>query len=152
MDAKSAIYHYCNYQDRCHAEVRNKLYELGCTTPEVEELIANLIEAGLLNEERYARSYARGKFRTLKWGRTKIIQQLKLHKISDYCIRKGMSEIDADEYDNVLTKLAEKKWQELRSEKNIFARRKKVYRYLLQKGYEADMVQAVIHKMVNPDG
>src|SRR5690606_5982087 len=116
MDKRSSIYHYCQYQERCHAEVRNKLYELGCRTPEVEELIAELIEKDLLNEERYARAIARGKFRMKQWGRQKILQQLKLNKISEYCIKKAMTEIDEDEYMQVLQKLAERKWQELKKE------------------------------------
>ena len=77
---EAAILHYCKYQERCHAEVRNKLYELGLTTPEVEHQLADLIETGVLNEERFARSFARGKFRMLHWGREKIKQQLKAKK------------------------------------------------------------------------
>ena len=88
LDTREAIYHYCNYQPRCHKEVRNKLYELKATTPEVEEMIAELIQYKVLSEETYARAIARGKFRITHWGKTKIIQHLKLNKISDYCIRK----------------------------------------------------------------
>src|ERR1700744_1921057 len=108
MDTKAAIYHYCNYQERCHAEVRNKLYELGCTTPEVEENIADLVIANVLNEERYAKSFARGHFRMKQWGKQKIIQHLQRNKISAYCIKKGLLELDADEYDKVLRKLTTK--------------------------------------------
>ena len=82
MELKAAILHYCKYQERCHAEVRNKLYELGFTTPEVEQQIAELIGTGVLNEERFARAFAGGKFRMKQWGREKIKQQLKLKKIS----------------------------------------------------------------------
>lgn len=149
MDVKTAIYHYCNYQDRCHAEVRNKLYELGCSRDEVEQYIADLIENDLLNEERYARNYARGKFRMTHWGRHKILQQLRLHKISEYCIKKAMQEIDPDEYERSINKLAEKKWEELKAEKNVHIKKNKVYRYLLQKGYEGDMVQDAINKIIN---
>ena len=109
MEKKAAILHYCKYQERCHSEVRNKLYELGFTTPEVEQQIAGLIETGVLNEERFARAFAGGKFRMKQWGREKIKQQLKLRKISDYCIKKAMTEIDGDDYDETLNKLAYKK-------------------------------------------
>lgn len=149
MDVKSAIYHYCNYQERCHAEVRNKLYELGCKTPEVEQHIADLIEADLLNEERYARAYARGHFRMKNWGKQKIINQLRFNKISEYCIKKALTEIDPYEYDAVLKKLAEKKWNECRSDRNQFVRRNKVYRYLVQKGYENDLVQNAINDLIS---
>ena len=109
METEAAILHYCRYQERCHQEVRNKLYELGCTTHEVEQQLTRLIEANALNEERFARAFAGGKFRMKQWGREKIKQQLKLRKISDYCIRKAMTEIDENEYEKTLRKLAYKK-------------------------------------------
>lgn len=140
----TAITRYCNYQERCHQEVRNKLYELGANTPEVERLIALLIEKNLLNEERYATSFARGKFSIKKWGRQKILQQLKLHRISDYCIKKAMKEIDPEEYQQVLKRLTERKWAELAGEKNLYIRKNKTWRYLVQKGYETDLVQDAI--------
>ena len=99
MEAKAAILHYCKYQERCHSEVRNKLYELGFTTPEVEQQLTGLIETGVLNEERFAKAFAGGKFRMKQWGREKIKQQLKLRKISDYCIKKAMTEIPGEDYE-----------------------------------------------------
>ena len=149
MDNRAAIYRYCNYQPRCHKEVRNKLYELGATTPEVEELIAELIEKNLLNEEAYARAISRGKFRMKQWGRNKIIQQLKLNRISEYCIRKGLSEIDPEEYYNTMVKLTNRKWTELKGERSPLARKMKVCRYMLQKGYEADLVQHIIKEIID---
>src|SRR4051812_34478006 len=148
MDLKTAIYRYCNYQERCHREVRNKLYELGATTPEVNELLADLIEAGLLNEERYARSFARGRFRIKRWGKNKIIQHLKLQQVSDYCIKKAMTEIDPDEYYQTLLRLAERKWEELKREKQPYARQSKVYRYLAQKGYESSLITEVLNETI----
>lgn len=136
-----AILHYCKYQERCHGEVRNKLYELGFAKTDVEYQISELISAGVLNEERFARAFARGKWRILKWGRVKITQQLKAKKVSDYCIKKGLSEIDGEEYEAILMKIAEKKAEELKKERNIRAKMAKMQRFLLQKGYEQDLVK-----------
>ncbi|MBN8672109.1 MAG: regulatory protein RecX [Flavipsychrobacter sp.] len=147
MSARESIYRFCNYQLRSHQEARNKLYELGCKTPEIEELIAELIEKGLLNEEQYARAIARGRFRLKQWGRVKIIQYLKIHKVSDYCIKKSMTEIDPDEYYETLQKLATKKWAELKSEKLVPIRKNKTYRYLLQKGYEGSLINEAINEI-----
>jgi regulatory protein len=146
MDVKSAIYHYCDYQERCHTEVKHKLYALGCNSTEVAQYMAELIETGLLNEERYACAYTRGKFRVLHWGRQKIIQQLKANNISAYCIKKAMKEIDGEEYEKMLKGLAERKWQELRKERSIITRKGKVYRYLVQKGYEREMVTDILNE------
>lgn len=148
MDNRTAIYHYCNYQERCHQEVRNKLYDMGCRTPEVEELIAELIEKDLVNEERYARAIARGKFRMKQWGKQKIVQQLKLNRISDYCIKKALTEIDEDEYEALLKKLAARKWEELKKERSLPQKKGKTYRYLVQKGYESSLAQDVINEIL----
>ncbi|MGN6569002.1 MAG: regulatory protein RecX [Flavipsychrobacter sp.] len=128
--------------------MRNKLYELGCTTPEVEENIAELIEAGLLNEEQFARAYARGKFRMKQWGRQKIVSQLRFKKVSEYCIRKGLSEIDADEYEQTLTRLGTNKWNELKGERSVKMRQMKVFRYLMQKGYESDLARDLLNTLI----
>jgi regulatory protein len=144
LDPKSTIYSYCNYQERCHKEVKNKLYDLGCNTTQVNELIADLITDDLLNEERYARSFARGKFRIKQWGRNKIVQHLRLNQVSDYCIKKGLSEIGQEEYFSVLKRQAEKKWHELRATKSITIRRLKVQRYLLQKGFEYGLINGAL--------
>lgn len=149
MSARESIYRFCNYQQRSHQETRNKLYELGCKTPEVEELIAELIEKGLLNEELYARAIARGRFRLKQWGRVKITQYLKINRVSDYCIKKAMTEIDPDEYYTTLQKLASKKWAELKSEKQVPIRKNKTFRYLLQKGYEGSLITEAIAELTN---
>ncbi len=128
-------------------EARNKLYELGFTSGEVERQLSELIEKDVLNEERFARAYARGKFRMKQWGREKIKQQLKLRKISDYCIKKAFSEIDPEEYDKTLNKLSNKKYIELRAVRSVSAKKMRLYRYLVQKGYERDLVNDVINDL-----
>lgn len=136
-----AILHYCRYQERCHSEVRNKLYELGFTPNTVEDQLTELIKADIINEERFARLYARGHWRTKQWGRNKIKYNLKLKKISDYCIKKALAEIDGEEYARVLDSLTKKKKVELRSEKNIFTKKGKIYRFLVQRGFEQDLIK-----------
>jgi len=142
---EAAILHYCKYQERCHSEVRNKLFELGCNSRETEQHIGSMIEQGILNEERFAKAYAGGKFRMNHWGREKIRQQMKLRRISDYCIKKGLAEIKVDDYSRTLEKLTDRKLAELKSERNQFIKSGKVYKYLVQKGYERDLVMDIIH-------
>jgi regulatory protein len=146
-----AILHFCKYRERCHQEVRDKLYELGCTTPEVEQQIAELIANGTVNEERYARAFARGHFRMKQWGRDKIRYELKRKKISPYCIAKAMTEIDGDEYDAVIDKLIDKKLPAILKERSKALRKGKLYRYLAQKGYEKDIILDKIKKYLAGD-
>jgi regulatory protein len=149
MDILSAIYRYCNYQERCHKEVRNKLYELGCTTLEVEDNIAILIENGLLNEQRYADVIVRGKFRMNSWGRNKIVQHLRMDQVSTSCITSALNGLDSQEYYRTLIRLTEKKMTELRSEKSKALMMHKIFRYLLQKGYEPTLIKEALEEISN---
>ena len=137
--------HYCAYQERSHAEVREKLYGYGLYKTEVEEILATLIEENYLNEERFAIAFAGGKFRMKQWGRIKIKQELKRKGVSPYCIRKGLASIPDEDYRLVLEKTAAKKLLSLKGEKNSLTRKKKLQDHLLQKGYETDLVYPIIN-------
>ncbi len=132
--------HYCGYQERSHSEVKEKLYSLGLWKKDVEETISQLIEENYLNEERYAIAFAGGKFRMKHWGKTKIKYELQQKKISPYCIKKAMKEIDDDDYKKTFLKLTETKWESLKTEKNIFIKKRKTQDYLLQKGFEYELI------------
>ncbi len=139
--------HYCAYQERCHKEVKEKLYTLGLHKQQVEESLSQLIEEDYLNEERFAQQFAGGKFRMKQWGRIKIKYELKQKQISEYCIKKGLKEIDEAAYAKALEKLASAKWKTLSSEKNIFSKLSKTQDYLMQKGYEMDLIKVELMKL-----
>ena len=141
------IKYYCAYQERSHKEAKNKLYELGARNEEIDELILILIQENYLNEERYARLYAGGKFRIKQWGKQKIIQGLKKQYISDYCIKKGLSEIDEKDYQSTLKTLFEKKKELLKSEKNKYSKMTKMRAYLVQKGYSFEDITPLLQKL-----
>lgn len=148
MEIRTAIYKYCNYQERCHEEVRTKLFELGAGKEYGDELIAELVEANLLNEERFAQSYSRGKFGQKKWGRNKIRMHLKQKKVSDYCIRKGLAEIDGEAYEKVLHQLCERLLEKYRQEPQ-WKQRAKITQYLIGRGYEADLIRNTLENTGN---
>ena len=145
--ALQKLKYYCGYQERCHSEVKEKLYSLGLWQTQVEELISRLIEENYLNEERFARQYAGGKFRMKHWGKIKITYELKKKGISPYNIKKGLSDIDPEQYDTVFQKLSEEKFDSLSNEKNIFVKKRKLQDYLLQKGYERDLINDVVRAL-----
>ncbi len=136
--------HYCGYQERCHSEVKEKLYSFGLYKQQVEECISQLIEENYLNEERFAQQFAGGKFRMKHWGKVKITYELKQKQVSAYCIKKGLKEIDEDDYLKTLTKLATEKWESLHAENNIFIKLRKAQDYLLQKGYESPLISQTL--------
>lgn len=133
---------YCASQERSHAEVKQKLYSYGLNKNDVEQILSQVIEEDYLNEERFATAYARGKFRMKRWGRIKIKYELKQKRVSEYCIKKAMKEIDEEEYAKTLRKLLDEKLKDLKPEKNDLIRQKKVTDFLLQKGYEWEMISS----------
>ena len=135
--------HFCGYQERCHLEVREKLYDLGVSNTLHDEVVSTLIEENYLNEERFAVAFVGGKFRVKQWGRVKIKHELKQKQVSEFNIRKAMKEIDERDYYNTLRKLYEEKWNSLKGEKNRFIKLNKTRNYLLQKGFESDAVKEV---------
>ena len=146
LEAKAKIEGYCAYQERSHHEVKTKLYSYGLHSGEVDQLLTNLIVDGFLNEERYAKAFAGGKFRMKKWGRIKIVHALEAQGLSKNCIRIGLKEIDPDDYDKTLRQLLERKGEETETE-NIFEKRDKLSKYAIQKGYEPDLVWSVLKEL-----
>jgi regulatory protein len=143
--ALQKLKHYCGYQERSHSEVKEKLYSLGVWKQDHDELISSLIEENYLNEERFAIAFARGKFRMKQWGRVKIKYELKQKQVSEYCIKKALKEIDEEEYNTLLKKLATEKYASLKSEQYI-VRKKKTMDYLLQKGFEMELIKQAVAK------
>ena len=134
------IKHYCAYQERCHSEVRDKLYSFKLHRNEVEQLLTQLIEEDYLNEERFAIAHAGGKFRIKHWGKEKIKYALKQKHVSDYCIRKALASISNADYNKTFFSVADKKLATLKSEKNIFIKKRKMKDYLQQKGFEIKLI------------
>ena len=143
--ALQKLRHYCSYQERCHAEVKEKLYSFGLFKQVVEECISQLIEENYLNEERFAIRFASGKFRMKQWGRQKIKQALKLKRVSEYCIRIGLQEIDQEQYIKTLNKLASQKWRAIKGQGiTKFVKTQKTTVWLLQRGYEPELIRRAI--------
>ena len=141
------IKQYCAYQERCHAEVKEKLYSFGLHRKDVDEIITLLIEENYLNEERFAIQYAGGKFRIKHWGKNKIKQALKQKQVNDYCIKKALKNIDIADYIKAFEKIAEQRMKTLKDEKNVFAKKRKLQDFLLMKGYESELVSMEVNKI-----
>src|SRR3982751_2622411 len=135
---------YCAYQERSHSEVLQKLWDLGVYRSEHDEIISTLIEEDYLNEERFAKQFAGGKFRMKSWGRKKIYYALKEKKVSEYNIKKAMKEIDEEDYQKTVGELAEKKYASLKGE-HYLVRKKKTMDYLMQKGYEPELITKLVN-------
>jgi len=145
-EAKRSMERYCVYQDRCHQEIEKKLREMKMI-PEARDLIfLHLMEHDFLNEERFSRSFARGKFRIKQWGRRRIEMELKQRDISTYNIKAGLSEISQEEYEKVFEEVSKKRFESVH-EPDVFKKRKKVADFLLRKGFESNKVYEVLREL-----
>lgn len=146
-EARQKIYAYCSYQERSHQEVRTKLFGYGLYSSEVDEILSHLITEGFLNEERFAKAFAGGKFRIKNWGRVKIIHELEAKGLTSNCIRSGLKEIDEGDYQEVLHDLLMKKNEHLEGE-DPFTKRDKLAKYGIQKGFESELVWKQVREIV----
>lgn len=147
-EARGKLETYCSYQERCVWELRRKLFEKGIQGQAVDTILAELEASGFVDEERFARSYARGKFRIKRWGKGRISQELKLRQINSALIQLGLSEIDGEEYFATLEREAEKKWEKTK-EKDAYKKKYLVAHYLMSKGFEQDLIQEALSALVS---
>ncbi len=138
-EAQKKLESYCAYQERCHKEVRAKLREMRMIPEAIDKIIVHLIQHNYLNEERFAKAYVRGKFRIKKWGKMRLVRELKFRDISKYSMDSALKEIDLDDYYKTLDELVNKRIEQVK-EKNIYKKKKKVADYLLYRGWESHLV------------
>jgi regulatory protein len=115
----------------------------------INQIVHHLLEHNFLNETRFSRAFARGKFRTKKWGKNRIVNELKIRNISKYNINLALKEIPEVEYTAAFHSLAEKRIAQLASEKNLQKKRKKLADYLLYRGWESQWVYDKVREIVH---
>ena len=147
-EIKRKLEQYCVYQDRCHKEVEQKMWDYNLI-PEAKELILlSLMQDNFLNEERFSKSYARGKFRIKSWGKQRIVRELKFRDISAYNIKTALKEIDEQEYLTTIYRITENR-NNVISEPNIYKRKQKLIDFLMRKGFENDLIFKTVNDIVN---
>ncbi|WP_229720450.1 regulatory protein RecX [Winogradskyella helgolandensis] len=138
-EARKKLEHYCAYQERCHKEVRQKLRDMRMIPEAIDVIMVQLIADNFLNEERFAQAFVRGKFRIKKWGKNRLVRELKFRDISKYSIDTALKEIDLDDYYSTLDELVQKRIAQVK-EPNVYKKKKKVADYLLYRGWESGLV------------
>jgi regulatory protein len=139
QEATRKLEHYCAYQERCHQEVRQKLESLHMIPEVIDVIIVHLLDQNFLNEERFAKTFVRGKFKIKAWGRRRLTYELKKKDISKVNINQALAEIDITEYNEVFNVLAEKRANSL-TETNKYKKKQKLIDYLLYRGWETHLV------------
>ncbi|MEM7084858.1 MAG: regulatory protein RecX [Bacteroidota bacterium] len=140
---------YCAYQERCHKEVRQKLRDMGMIPDAADHVIHHLLQHNFLNETRFAQAFARGKFRTKKWGKNRIIRELKMRDISEFNLKLALKEIPEEDYFHTFHELMEKRIAQVDSEKNIHKKKKKIADYLLYRGWEPHLIWEKLREIMS---
>ncbi len=146
-EAKRRMERYCVYQERCHKEINQKLYEMRMIPEAIDEIIFHLLQHNFLNETRFSQAFARGKFRVKNWGKRRIVNELKQRQISAYNIKIALKEIPDSEYYTAFEELAEKRLRQLESETDLQKKRKKLADYLFYRGWESELVYGKISEV-----
>ena len=146
-EAQKVLENYCAYQERCHKEVKDKLLQMRMIPDAIDNIIVHLITNNYLNEERFAKAFARGKFKIKKWGKNRIVRELKYRQISKYSIDIALKEIDLEEYHSTLHKLTLKRIAQVK-ESNIYKKKKKVIDYLLYRGWESHLIYEKLNELI----
>jgi len=144
----SKIARFCAYQERSHKEVKNKLFSFGVNPTRSEEFLSHLIIEGFINEERYAKTFAGGKFRIMKWGKLKIQKELESSGISPRNIARGLEEINPTEYSRTLVVLVKRKSSQV-EDGDIYKKKHKVARFVIGKGYEPELVWEIMNDLIS---
>ncbi|WP_231874580.1 regulatory protein RecX [Polaribacter atrinae] len=147
-ELKRKLENYCVYQDRCHKEVEQKMHEYNLIPEAREMILLSLMKDNFLNEERFAKSFARGKFRIKSWGKQRIVRELKFRNISAYNIKTALKEIDEKEYLTTIYTITENR-NEVISEPDIYKRKQKLIGFLMRKGFENELIFKVVTEVVS---
>ncbi|KQC30894.1 regulatory protein RecX [Flagellimonas eckloniae] len=146
-EATRKLENYCAYQERCHKDVLEKLRTMRMIPEAIDQIVSHLIQENYLNEERFAKSFARGKFSIKKWGKNRIINELKQRQISRFNIKTALAEINEETYHKTLSELANKRLAQIH-ETNLQKRRKKLADYLLYRGWESNLVYEKLKELI----
>ena len=144
--AQKKLEYYCAYQERCHKEVIAKLKTLGMIPSVIDKIISELIKANYLNETRFTQSFVRGKFRIKKWGKNRILQELKVRNISSFNIKLGMKEISDDNYQKTFYDLFEKRRREVKQLTKT-EQKKKIFSYMSYRGWENSKIYEALRDL-----
>ena len=137
---------FCSYRERCASEINQKMYQLKVDAADFDFYIKYLKENNFLNETRFANSFARGKNVIKKWGRKKIVMELKSKQIDNATVQQSLLQIDEGMYLIKLQDVLEKK-NRLLKETDTFKRKQKLIQFAMQKGYEYEIINEALKNM-----
>ena len=106
-----------------------------------------MIKNDYINEERFALAFTQGKFRIKKWGKIKIILELKKRAINVNLIKRAINQIKDLDYTETFDKLSLKKYKSLTGSKD--SKKRKFINFLSYRGWEYDLIIRKVNDFFN---
>ncbi|MCR5038092.1 MAG: RecX family transcriptional regulator [Bacteroidales bacterium] len=134
---------YCAYQERCVKDVRDKLKAFDLPQEEKQEILDYLLDNRFVNDERYAKSFVRGKINQSGWGVNKIRFHLMQKGIDKDIIEEALEQTDEEVYRQRLIEILKTKAKTIKADSD-FEKKRKLAAYAMQKGFEGALVWEVL--------
>ena len=145
-EALDKLRNYCAYQERCHKDVKDKLYTMGMIAQASDQIIGTLVSENYLNETRFAQQFASGKLSIKHWGKVRIKRELNIRGVSDYDINNAIKTIETGVYLDKIHTISDKKWQQL-DRYSAQIKKQKLFQYLAYRGWETDLIYQQINRL-----
>lgn len=134
---------YCAYQERCVKDVTDKLRSFDITQEAKDTIMAYLLDNRFVDNERFTRSFVRGKVNQSGWGVNKIRFHLMQKGIDKDMIEEALGQTDEEVYRQRLIDILKAKSKTVKAE-NDFEKKRKLAAYAMQKGFESSLVWEVL--------
>ena len=141
---------YCANEEQCKTSVRKKLCDWGASVELSGKIIDKLVDKGFIDERRFAKGYCSNKLRTQKWGRLKVVYQLRSKQIPPRFITEGLADVPDEEYREIMRSVAQSKWDSYSGGEDVSKRRSKLSTFLASRGYESPEIQALVREFGQP--
>lgn len=134
---------YCAYQERCVKDVRDKLKTFEIPEEEKAKILDYLLDNRFVNDERFVKSFVRGKINQNGWGMNKIRFHLMQKSIDKELIDEALEQTGEEVYRQRLIDILKAKSKTIKAETD-FEKKRKLAAYAMQKGFEGNLVWEVL--------
>ncbi len=138
---------YCANEEQCRTSVRKKLCDWGASVEASTKIVNRLVDQGFVDEKRFARYYCSCKLRTQKWGRLKVIYQLRAKQVPPKYITEALTDVTDEEYRSILRTVADDKWATYDPDEPLVKRKAKLSTFLASRGYESEVILELLPQM-----
>ena len=138
--AREYFFRILSRRDHSRKELKDKAYKKGYSGGYIDQILDEFEEKEYIDDRKFALKYTADKFEFNDWGPYKIRTQLFKKGVSKHiveeCIQKSFTADDIRDSMVTLIRKKKKRYQREPSDK----RKKKIFDFLLRKGYDSDHI------------